>query len=139
MSSFLVGKTINEIKIAEDKQAILFLCNDGEHIARADADCCSSTWIESIEAPALGFPCLVIEMRELDMPQPRERDECGGVIQFYGLNIKTNKGDIVIDYRNSSNGYYGGNLSFPDEDFYGGVFNQNVSDQEWRDVDFIGD
>ena len=34
-------------------------------------------------------------------------------VEFYGLSIKTDKGEIVIDYRNSSNGYYGGSLCWP--------------------------
>jgi hypothetical protein len=55
------------------------------------------------------------------------------IIAFYGLKITTDKGDIIIDYRNSSNGYYGGNLSWPNDNyFYRGVFGQNVSTEEWK-------
>lgn len=43
---------------------------------------------------------------------------------MYGCQIKTTSGDMVIDYRNESNG---GNLCWDDEPFYGGVFGQNVS------------
>jgi hypothetical protein len=57
------------------------------------------------------------------------------VLAFYGCKISTDKGEIVIDYRNDSNGYYGGNLSWPDDKyFYGGVYKQNVSAEVWRDV-----
>lgn len=59
-------------------------------------------------------------------------DEC---IKYYGFKITTSKGHIIIDYRNSSNGYYGGSLEWPDTDyFYGGVYRQNVSTQKWIDV-----
>lgn len=135
MGKFLIDKIIYSIKIAGDKKAILFKCLDGDHMAKTDGDCCSSTWIETIEAPALGFPCKVIDVVDLDMPEQEQDDEYE-VIAFYGCKISTDKGDIVIDYRNESNGYYGGNLSWPGDYFYGGVFNQNVSNEEWKDVDF---
>jgi hypothetical protein len=56
------------------------------------------------------------------------------VLAFYGCKISTDGGEIVIDYRNDSNGYYGGSLSWPGEHFYGGVHNQNVSKEEWREI-----
>ena len=40
----------------------------------------------------------------------------------------------MIDYRNESNGYYGGNLCWDDESFYGGVYGQNVSTMNWQNV-----
>ncbi len=42
-------------------------------------------------------------------------------------------GACVIDYRNESNGYYGGDLVWPGKahHFYGGVYGQNVSTERW--------
>jgi len=135
MGNFMNGKLITGIKIADDKKAILFVCDDGNHIAKADGDCCSSTWIESIEAPALGFPCKVLDVSDVDLGDDGEDD--GEFIAHYGCKITTDKGDIVIDYRNESNGYYGGDLSWPDSSyFYGGVYGQNISSENWIDVDF---
>jgi len=31
-------------------------------------------------------------------------------VAYYGLRITTTKGRAVLDYRNTSNGYYGGGL-----------------------------
>lgn len=136
MSNFLVGKTINKMMIAEDKKALLFICDDGEHIVRADGDCCSYTWVESVELPALGFPAKVLSVEDLDMPEKEYDRNAFDCLAFYGCNIKTDKGEIVIDYRNNSNGYYGGNLSWPDDTcFYGGVYNQNVSNEDWREIE----
>lgn len=46
----LVGKKITAVFLAKDQQAIRFDIKDGEPIiARADGDCCSSTWIEHVE------------------------------------------------------------------------------------------
>ena len=135
MSDYLVGKIIKAVKIASDKMAILFVTDDGKVVARCDADCCSSTWIEHVELPAAGFPAKVIRVDDLDMPdlgKPADAD----VIDYYGCKITTDRGELIIDYRNESNGYYGGNLVWPDEDdsFYGGVHGQNISTEEWQDI-----
>ena len=133
MENVLIGKTINALRIAEDKAALLFVTGEGEIKVLCDADCCSFTWVEHIELPALGFPAKVIKVEDLEMPDLGDMPECD-VVAYYGCKITTDKGEIAIDYRNDSNGYYGGNLSWPDDGFYGGVFNQNVSEEEWKDV-----
>lgn len=130
----LIGKTITAIEIAADKKAIRFVLSDGEEIAKADGDCCSDTWIEHIELPALGFPAEVTEVQNLDLGE-RKDGEWGDVTALYGCKIITTRGEIVIDYRNASNGYYGGNLSWSNDSyFYGGVYGQNVSKNEWQPV-----
>ena len=135
MSNFLVGKTIKELKIADDKLALLFDCDDGDHVVRVDGDCCSNTWVEGVELPALGFPATVTEVNDLNMPDDGSEQAQSGELAFYGCQIKTDKGEIVIDYRNESNGYYGGNIVFPDDGyFYGGVYGQNVSSEKWVDI-----
>lgn len=134
MNNSLVGKTILDMKIASDKKALLLVLSDNpEYIIRMDGDCCSSTWIEHIELPAMGFPCIVSSVEELPMSS---KEESYSSIQMYGLKIVTNTGEIVIDYRNESNGYYGGNICFPeDEYYYGGVYGQNKSNNDWKDIE----
>lgn len=135
MSNVLVGKIINEIKIAEDRLAILFITSEGNVKAKCDGDCCSQTWIEHLELPALGFPARVISVRDLDMPNTESCEDEDEVVKYYGCEIVTNKGSIIIDYRNSSNGYYGGNLYWPDDVYYdGGVYGQNKSKENWISV-----
>ena len=132
--NILINRTIEKIQIAEDKLAINFVTSEGEVLVRVDADCCSYTWIEHIELPALGFPALVVAVNDLEMPDLGNMEEYE-VIAYYGCKISTDKGDIVIDYRNSSNGYYGGSLSWPTDDYYyGGVYSQAVSENNWIDV-----
>ena len=129
----LQNKTITGIEIAADQKAMRFLVVGGEPIiAKADGDCCSSTWIEHVELPALGFPATVLSVEDIPLPGSVDDDANYECLAVYGLKISTDKGDIVIDYRNSSNGYYGGDLSWPDDYFYGGVYGQNVSNEEWR-------
>jgi len=135
MSNVLVGKILTAVYLAEDKEAIKFEIEGGDPlVVRCDGDCCSHTWIEHLELPALGLPATVVSVEHLDLnKEPDETD--GEYVQFYGCKIVTDRGEIVIDYRNSSNGYYGGSLSWPDDQYYyGGVFGQNVSKQEWRKV-----
>jgi len=134
MNKYLIGHIIKEIKIADDRKAILFITDKENVIAKTDGDCCSSTWVEHIELPVNGFPAKVISIEELDMPELDETDDFD-VVVYYGCKIITDRGDIIIDYRNESNGYYGGNLSWPDDPyFYGGVYGQNVSTENWKEI-----
>lgn len=132
MTKCLDGKTIIKLRIAEDKMALKFTLKDGSTVkVLTDGDCCSHSWIEHIELPAGGFPCKVLGISDLnydDIP-----GEYGDVTAVYGCKISTDKGDLIIDYRNESNGYYGGNLSWPDDShFYGGVHGQNISEEKWK-------
>lgn len=139
MNNILVGKTILSVEIAKDKMAIKFNTNAGEIIAKTDGDCCSHSWIEEVELPALGFPALCLSYENMNFVKPSKEFD-GDHIQFYGCKIITDKGEIIIDYRNSSNGYYGGNLWWPMEDdsynhFYGGVYGQNISKEKWMKLE----
>ena len=131
----LIGKTVRAVHLADDKGAIRFDVDGCEPIiARADGDCCSHTWIEGLDTPSLLIGGEVTAVEDLAMPDLGQPDEYD-VIEYYGCKITTTKGACVIDYRNSSNGYYGGSLSWPSDDyFYGGVYGQNVSKEEWKQV-----
>lgn len=128
MENPLIGKTLTAIYLADDKLAIKFELGTESIVAHCDADCCSNTWVEHVELPAKGFPAQVLAVENLDLPN--ETDE----ITHYGLKITTDRGELVIDYRNESNGYYGGNLQWPGEYFYGGVYGQNISTENWVEV-----
>lgn len=125
MTHMLIGKTITEIKIADDKKAILFVCKEGAFKACCVSPCCSETWIENVDLPALGFPALVITAEELYLGE--EDIAVFDVIKFYGCKITTNKGEIIIDFRNSSNGEYGGELLWTDID-------QCYTTENWIDI-----
>lgn len=127
----LIGKVITGMEIASDKESLRFLLPDGEVIANCDADCCSHTWVEHVELPALGFPATVIDARDVEMPDLGDMEGCD-VVAYYGFKITTDRGEILIDYRNDSNGYYGGSLTWPGDHFYGGVHGQNRSNHEWQ-------
>ena len=130
--STLPGKTITRVELAEDHKAIKFVLQDGESVvAKTDGDCCSNSWIEHVSLPAGGFPATVLSEEEVEMPNVPD-NPYGDVTRRYGFKLVTDKGYFELEFRNESNGYYGGNLSWPEDYFYGGVFGQNVSNEVWR-------
>lgn len=131
----LIGRTIVAVALASDRKAMKFDLAEGEPvIVKADGDCCSMTWIESLDTPGLLIGGVVTEVTDIEMPFEASYDGYGELTQFYGCMITTSKGQCVIDYRNASNGYYGGNLSWPHNDYYGGVHGQNISTEQWVQV-----
>ena len=129
----MVGKTIMAVYLANDQKAIRFDTQEGDEIvAKADGDCCSSTWIEHVEGVGALIGAKVLAVEDIEMPDLGSPDDYD-VVAYYGCKITTDKGHCILDYRNSSNGYYGGNLSWAAEGyFYGGVYGQNVSSMVWE-------
>lgn len=103
-----LGKTIASFQW--NKEQLQFEFTDGSRlIGTAWGDCCSITWIESIDLPQV-IEGVLVNIEDIKMPSQdydHEKYEC---LQFYGLRIITSKGIAVVDYRNSSNGYYGGDI-----------------------------
>ena len=100
--------------ISDDGEQITFDCADRPSVTlKTYGDCCSYTWIESLDAPdaLLGT---VRSVEDIDMPNLGNIDGSKHTdvdqVAYYGLKIVTERGVCVIDYRNDSNGYYGGSL-----------------------------
>lgn len=122
----LIGKKVLAVHLADDGGAIKFDVEGADPIvAQADGDCCSYSWIEHIEQPEnlLG---VVSNIEDVEMPDLGDQPD-HDVMSYYGCKIHTEKGSALLDYRNDSNGYYGGSLVWPNESYYGGVFGQNLS------------
>lgn len=116
----LLGKVVTAVELSGDNESIQFRLNDGSAIVGTTwGDCCSHTWIEDVIAPeaAIGE---ILSVQELELPRelrlPTRTDNFEDVIRFYGLAIKTSSGTCTIAYRNSSNGYYGGDIVFNHRD-----------------------
>lgn len=112
----LVGKTIVAVALCLAKETLRFTVLDESRsfsfiYGMCYGDCCSSTWVETVESSARGLPAKVLAARELEMSRDPE-DQEGSYIQFYGFLIETDQGAITLDYRNSSNGYYGGGMNW---------------------------
>lgn len=105
----LLNKTIVAVAMSDNKKQMTFVTSTGPVVIYAEGDCCSSSWFESVDDPAalLGT---VQEVEEIPMPDLGNQPD-HEVMRYYGLKITTEKGRAVIDYRNDSNGYYGGYLT----------------------------
>jgi hypothetical protein len=122
----LGGQVIDGLWINEDQSIILFQHGNLELAQKnpqwykvkftgykTDGDCCSETWFADI----IGVKNLIRDRREevigiekLDLPAPEDNRNRQDVDQAYGYRLKTKKGDCDIIFRNSSNGYYGGDI-----------------------------
>jgi len=108
----LIGKPLASIEVAEDKESVTFRMADGEaFVYETDGDCCSFSWIEHVTLPpdVIGQP--ITEVKESGTVD--EFTEGYAEIAVYHTAFVTPKGEIILEYRNSSNGYYGGWLLGP--------------------------
>lgn len=81
----------------------------GTFVVVAEGDCCSNSWFENIDdAGVVGG--LVTRVESSDPPSGFEMPEWSGpdYIACYFTTIMTSKGRLLLEMRNSSNGYYGG-------------------------------
>jgi hypothetical protein len=106
----LRGSKLKAVTLSSDKETVTFEFEEGPSVAYGvEGDCCSISWIEHLELPTesvLGLEILGVE--DVCMGEEEKGDyDC---LRSYETRFRTAKGDIVLEYRNSSNGYYGGYL-----------------------------
>ena len=111
-----IGRVISKIECRPGGNSFCIHTDKGPINGFVDADCCSNSWVDSIELPCDDINGAII----LSIESPEERDcnrsgcknppEYTDFIRAYQTLIRTSKGTIAIEYRNSSNGYYGGSL-----------------------------
>lgn len=111
----MIGKKLATVALSGDGGKITFVYEGGgERSFGVDGDCCSRSWIEHLELPTdvVGATLLSVEdSAPIVSDHPKHDEENGGdCIAVYNTCFRTDRGDIVLEYRNSSNGYYGGNL-----------------------------
>lgn len=118
----LEGKVIQALIMDSDKVQIAFITDQGRYNFFCEADCCSESWINHVADIDVLLGHKVNEVESIDMfgllqvtPEPT-RQECDQVM-FHRLH--TDKGICVLEFRNSSNGYYGGWLTEQGNDFDG--------------------
>jgi hypothetical protein len=110
----LVGKTIKEVRLGNEKIYLIFICDDDTFLALcADGDCCSSSWIEHLNGLDFLIGHKINRVVEREMPEGHDSVEHDW-LQYYGWTLETNVGRFDIEMRNASNGYYGGYLTVLD-------------------------
>lgn len=108
-----IDKPIETVSLNADKTQLTISFQDGSKaIFEAEGDCCSSSWIEHLTVPDDIKGATITHVADFMVSQEDHTgDETwGDLLQFYNTKFRTPKGDIILEYRNRSNGYYGGYL-----------------------------
>lgn len=112
----LVGRTIRGMSIAAADK-LLFDTDAGFYVYEVEGDCCSSSWYSDVlnVEVLLGERVLSVAADELpeDFVMPQNNEETDEYFKVYGYTLKTQYGACNIIFRNSSNGYYGGDVLAP--------------------------
>lgn len=107
----LIGKKIVAAYLSSDKTYLGFEIEGGERLLYfTDGDCCSYSWIEYVNNSEYLAGSRVVDVQDIDVPGIGDRsdDEC---IQCYGVKVVLEgRPAFELEYRNSSNGYYGGSI-----------------------------
>jgi len=120
----LVGKRINGLFIGDDDWALVFRDINGRHYCfRTKNDCCNTVWFNHLNgvSTVLGegnvFDILRGAMVTAVESKGWSEDRADGydVIQDGFWTIKTDRGYIDLEVRNSHNGYYGGSVTYDEE------------------------
>jgi hypothetical protein len=109
----MVGMWIHGVVVDMEKEHLIFdLIGDHKADLTAYGDCCSESWIEHITIPP-GIEDGVVILGVLESDGVVDPLADGEHVQVYQTSFTTEKGEIIVEYRNSSNGYYGGSLDGP--------------------------
>ena len=107
----LIGKTVKEIKLGENERtqrdSITFCTNEGDLTYDAYGDCCSNSYIHEIDGRNALIGYEVLDVIAHESKEFWDKDHCD-LMQVYNYDIITKVGTCTLDFRNESNGYYGG-------------------------------
>ena len=128
-----VGQQLKGLEHNQERVSLLFY-NTRPLRFEASGDCCSSSWIEHLEQPSDLDGAIFLGVEDSDAV-PWDGHECKAcehykgwdkghdcgacghdTLQVYNTRFLTDRGAIVVEYRNDSNGYYGGSLDLVEED-----------------------
>jgi len=120
----LEGRELLSVDVSNDKTLLTIHFKEGKPARfQAVGDCCSFSWIEHLEAPEdlAGRTLVGVDDARIEQGYDQEDDEdgynSGDYIQVYNTRFYLDNGEtITIEYRNSSNGYYGGELERVNDD-----------------------
>lgn len=126
MSEFnvLLGKRINGLLIGNDGWTLVFRDINGRHYRfNTENDCCNTVWfnhvtgVETVLGEGNTFDILrgatVLAVEDKGWSDNRE-DSDWEVVQDGFWTIRTDRGYIDLEVRNSHNGYYGGAVRYDD-------------------------
>lgn len=115
MSDFrdLVGKTMSSV-VVNEKHEVIFTTTDGERYRMYhEQDCCENVVIEDIRGDVRdleGSPIIMAQEEVSHDGEPEPDSDYSFTWTFYKL--ATSKGEVVIRWYGSSNGYYSEGVDF---------------------------
>jgi hypothetical protein len=127
----LIGHRINGIFLGNDKWTMLVRTTEGKFFRYDTAnDCCNTVWVNHITGVDIlgegdSFDilrgALVTGAEDKGWGENRDGEEGYEVIQDGFWTIRTERGYIDIEVRNSHNGYYGGSFSLNEDTDLGDI------------------
>lgn len=109
----LVGRVVLGVNVTDD--TVTWKTETGDVVWETEGDCCSHSWIEHAELDLVRGR--ITSVRHLELPaewyalHAESKDEVDGeFFAHYGIAIESEQGSGTIDFRNESNGYYGGSM-----------------------------
>lgn len=125
----ILGKTVKRLYVSDGSEALKFVFTDGEEIIwETWGDCCSSSWWNDITEVNALFGTPILEFEEVQMDDVSSESDWE-LIQAYGVKLTTQQGKPFFVFRNSSNGYYGGDFTVVDESAYSGW--REITENDW--------
>ena len=127
MSCFnvLIGKRINGLFLGNDEWTLIVRDANGRHYRFDTAnDCCNSVWFNHINGVNIisngdVFDLLrgaeVLAVEDKGWGENRDDEEGHEVVQDGFWTLRTDRGYIDIEVRNSHNGYYGGSVDYNED------------------------
>lgn len=110
------GRKVSGVWTIGDHTNVAFSFDDGSTIyANPEGDCCSCSWVEHVSGvcESIGEEIISVNTRPELATHEGVDDSEYECLALYGITLITAGGHrIDIDYRNESNGYYGGWLNW---------------------------
>jgi hypothetical protein len=113
----IIGEVIVALHLNKDNDELTFVSPTTVYVYSSEGDCCSQSWIEHITVPSDIVGATITGKTEPELPAhdgtlpgPHPDHE---ELAIYHTAWQTTRGEIIAEYRNSSNGYYGGWMTGP--------------------------
>lgn len=105
----LIGKKVVAWESDPSHEFIVLRFDDGDaQTLYVEGDCCSHSWIEHLTGVRDFEPAVLTDIKDGGVVG----EDCSGeYLQIYDTEFVFDNGKtVLLEYRNSSNGYYGGHI-----------------------------
>ncbi len=112
-----IGKTISAAFINEDKTSIRFDLSNGTRLfLHTEGDCCSETWIEHVDNFEYATRATITGTETVSLGECIATRQDSDQLYAAYISVEHPKYPqqlrLAIEFRNSSNGYYGGDIEW---------------------------